>query len=325
VGACAAISGLDHIREDQCIPDGCEASADDALAGEDTAADSNTPPDGGGPRDGQDDRASDASPADAAETGQMQEAASDVWLPAEAEADSSPGDAPIDTGSTGHQDAQPPSDAADCGSPDDPDHCGSCETKCGTCAGVRSCSGGVCAGSTVYYYEPFTSGAPGWKLDSTWSAATECANPPLPDQGFPDPTTDHTSMTGSGGVIGAYVCGNNPKARTPSALYATSPVVDVSAAPKLILTFYRWLNSDNTNYMTSTVDVFDGSSWQNVYTNPSSTLVEDDAWTKEQYDVTKYKNAAFQVRFGYDVPGNSVYVMSCWNVDDVTLSSSSCP
>jgi hypothetical protein len=326
-GACAAISGLDHIREDSCVPDGCEASADDALAGDDTAADTQLAPDTSGPRDGQGDQATDASsPEDAGETGNTQEAAVDVWLPAEAEADSSPGDAlPTDTGGADHQDAQTPGDAADCGSPDDPDHCGSCETRCGTCAGVRSCSGGVCAGGTVYFYEPFTGGAPQWKLDSTWTATTECASPPTPDKGYPDPTTDHTSGTAGGGVVGAYVCGNNPRATTTTALYATSPAVDVSAAPTLVLTFYRWLNSDNTMYMTSTVDVFDGSAWQNVYQNPSSALVTDKAWTKEEYDVSPYENAHFRVRFGYSIVSSSVYAMSCWNVDDVTLSTSSCP
>jgi hypothetical protein len=325
-GACAAISGLDHIQEDSCIPDGCEASADEVFAGDDASADRAVEPDGSGLRDGQGDHATDASfPGDGGDSKETLDAA-DVWLPAEAETDSSPSDGPpVDTGAVDHQDAQTPDVAAECGSPTDPDHCGSCETKCGTCAGVRSCSGGVCAGGTVYFYEPFTSGAPGWKLDSTWTAATECSNPPLPDHGYPDPTTDHTSMTPSGGVVGANICGNNPKAKTPSALYATSPAVDVSAAPTLVLTFYRWLNSDNTTYMTSTVDVFDGSSWQNVYTNPSSALVEDSAWTKEQYDVSVYKSSAFRVRFGYEIPSNTVYAMSCWNVDDVTLSTAACP
>jgi hypothetical protein len=60
-----------------------------------------------------------------------------------------------------------------------------------------------------------------------------------------------------------------------------------------------------------------------VYTNPS-TLVTDAAWTKQQFDVTAQRNAAFQVRFGFAAVSASVYAMSCWNVDDVTLSSGPC-
>jgi hypothetical protein len=295
--ACAAISGLDHIREDPCVPDGCEASADDSSAGGDAAADTQLPPDTTQVQDGRADVETDARPpGDAGEAGETQEAAADAWMPVDAPVDapvdSSTAEAePTDTGAEDHEDAVAPPDSPAC---------------------------------TIYYSEPFTTGATGWMLDSSWTAASECSNPPKPDKGYPDPTTDHTSMTAGGGVIGAYVCGNNPKTRN-APLYATSPAVDVSAAPALKLTFYRWLNSDESSYMTSTVDVFDGSTWQNIYQNPASGLVTDNAWTKQEYDVTEYKNAAFQVRFGYSISTTSVYAMSCWNVDDVTLSSPSCP
>jgi hypothetical protein len=132
-------------------------------------------------------------------------------------------------------------------------------------------------------------------------------------------------MTGEGGVIGAYVCGNNPRGQLSAPRYATSPPVEVSAAPTLKLTFYRWLNTDEPAYMASTVDVFDGATWRNVYTNPPSALVTDAAWTKVEYDVTAYRNAAFQVRFGYASTSTKVYAVSPWNVDDVTLSAGSCP
>jgi hypothetical protein len=98
----------------------------------------------------------------------------------------------------------------------------------------------------------------------------------------------------------------------------------VSAASTVKLTFYRWLNSDGSTWMTSKVDVFDGNAWVNVYSNPSA-IVADGAWTKLEYDVTAHKNAAFRVRFGYAVVSTGAYVMSLWNVDDVTLSQSSCP
>lgn len=183
---------------------------------------------------------------------------------------------------------------------------------------------GTCG--TVYLSENFDSPAPTWTLDPTWSIATTCANPPAPQKGNPDPTVDHTTGT-PGGIVGAYVCGNNPAGQTTPFAYATSPAIDVSAAPSLILSFYRWLNTDSAGWMTSTVDVFDGSSWVNVYSNAtgSSGIVTDSAWTRITYDVTAHKNAAFRVRFGYAVVDAGVYAMSCWNVDDVMLSSAACP
>jgi hypothetical protein len=308
LAACAAIEGLDGITEDDCAPNGCpdvvvspegghdavateaggqpEASAGDGATGADTAA-----------ADVRRDAPID--PPDATEGGAETgveggadggvDAGTDATADARSDAEAGPSDAASDV--------QPLADAA----PDSP---------CGT----------------VYIHETFDGTSAGWTLDSTWSIAATCASPPAPQKGHPDPTVDHTTST-AGGVAAAYACGNNPTGTTAPARYATSPAVDVSAAPSLKLAFYRWLNTDAAGWMTSTVDVFDGTAWVNVYTNPSGAgnIVADAAWTRVEYDVSAYKNAAFRVRFGYAVTSTGVYAMSCWNVDDLTLSTASCP
>jgi hypothetical protein len=334
VCACALVSGLDSIKENNCVPDLCgdgsPLPAADAVGAGDTPVAFDAPvtppaPDapadvpvgtiddaGGEPADAGSDAppegteaSADVSIADAMPTGAIDVAADDA-VGIDAATDSA-----VDSG-------------AECGSPGDPDNCGSCNTRCTACAGARVCTGGGCGGGTVYFYEPFDGNAQGWSLDATWTIAAECAAPPAPQKGNPDPTVDHTSPGGTSGVAGAYVCGNTPQRIAPYR-YATSPAVDTSAAPTLMLTFYRWLNSDESQYMASTVEVFDGSSWVPIYTNPSSGLVTDAAWTKEEYDVTQYKGSAFRVRFGYALVSGSVYSMSGWNIDDVTLSATSCP
>jgi hypothetical protein len=286
LAACAALSGLDQITESACAPD----CLDDAAANEaapDTAAEGTT---------------ADRSVPNVAE------AAPDTQF-----AEASPADA-----------------GAGADTEVDPDAVAVTDTRTETQNEVGGESGpsdsGTDACGTVYLFENFDGPTPGWTLDATWTVATTCANPPAPQKGYPDPTVDHTTGA-AGGVVGAYVCGNNPTGQTSPFVYATSPAVDVSAAPSVILTFYRWLNTDETAWMTSTVDVFDGSAWVNVYTNPSGSAgrVTDSAWTKVTYDVTAHKNAALQVRFGYEVVDSGVYAMSCWNVDDVMLSSAACP
>jgi len=177
---------------------------------------------------------------------------------------------------------------------------------------------------TVFLQDSFADDAAGWTLDTSWSIAPECVNPPAPAKGYPDPTSDHTGAAGSG-VLGAYVCGNNPTGATVPARYATSPAVDTSDAPSLKLAFWRFLNTDEASYTLATVDVFDGAHWVNVYSNPASPVVTDAAWTRQEYDVTAEKNAAFRVRFGLTIPSKTAYVMSSWNVDDVVLSTVSCP
>jgi hypothetical protein len=285
--ACASLVGLDQISESACAPN-CGA---DAATGDDSTspeAETSAP-------DSRVDEWKDG-PADAVHDSQLLESSpsdsqgGDTSSGLDATADTTPArDSSADT-SLSH-------DAAEAG-------------PCGT----------------VYFSDAFDDNSRGWTLDTSWSIASTCASPPAPQKGNPDPTVDHTTGA-AGGVAGAFVCGNNPAGTKNTARYVTSPTIDVTSAPAVYLTFYRWLNSDEAAYMTSTVDVYDGTAWVNVYTNPSGSgnLVADAAWTKLQYDVTAQKNAAFRVRFGYAVLSTSGYSMSCWNVDDITVSSVACP
>jgi hypothetical protein len=313
VDACAAISGLDQLRID-CGSGLCDDGSIGASSSDAGDIDGNAqrfvdaPPGSSGEiaTDGGYDEVSSDAPAVIGEGGGDTSANADV----------------------GDESVSSVDGAGECGaSPNDPDHCGRCDVRCGPCGGVRACLNGICAGGTVYFYEPFSDNAQGWSLDPSWSIAPECSSPPPPMMGFPDPTLDHTPTAGDGGVAGAYVCGNTPARQTSAFRYATSPPIDVSAAQTLKLTFYRWLNTDRSAWMVSAVDVFDGSAWQGVFSNTTNptTLVTDSTWGKLEYDVTAYKNGAFRVRFGYAVLRPDAYAMSSWNVDDVTLSSASCP
>ncbi len=288
VAACSAIAGLDQITEADCAPncgDGDAASVDVAAeADAPEGADASSRPDTNRP-----DQDSGAQSVDAAAPDGVATSDGPAGDASEMEA------APVEAGpETGPVEAGVDAPVAETG-------------PCGT----------------VFFQDAFDDASKGWTLDGSWSIAKTCASPPAPQKGNPDPTLDHT--TGApGGVAGAYVCGNNPTGNVAAARYATSPPVDVSAAPSVALTFYRWLNSDSASYMTSTIDVWDGAGWVNLYTNPTS-VVTDGAWTRETYDLTPYKNAALQVRFGYALLSKTVYAMSCWNVDDVTISTAACP
>jgi hypothetical protein len=283
LAACASLTGLDQITEDDCAPDGCrdgsvvpDVGAAPGEGGPGVGRDGFVPPESavdGSAHDGGE-AAADVAPEDSAGGGQDAAADADAAQDVAAEA---PPDAPADSG---------------------------CE---------------------ILFQDSFDDNTQGWTLDTSWSIAPTCVSPPAPQKGNPDPTGDHTGAPGSG-VAGAYPCGNNPTGHAAAFRYATSPAVDVSGAPAVKLAFWRWLNSDASEYMTSTVDVFDGSTWVNVYTNPSGAgnLVTDAAWTRQEYDVTAHRNAAFRVRFGYAIVSTNVYAMSVWNVDDVRLSTASC-
>lgn len=289
LSACASLVGLDQITESSCAP---SCGADSAAGDEAAAADADA-----GAADGPSPLLADVT--DSSQTPADQRSA-DTWVL----------DSPAD--STANR-----TDAVEEPTPDVELHDSPADT-----ATVLEAEAGTCG--TVYFSESFSDNSRGWTLDTSWSIEPTCPSPPAPQKGNPDPTVDHTTGA-SGGVAAAFACGNNPAKQTSAARYLTSPAMDVSAAPSVFLTFYRWLNSDAASYMTSTIDVYDGSAWVNVYTNPTgSNLVTDSAWTKQQLDVTAHRSASFRVRFGYAALSTSVYAMSCWNVDDVTVSSAAC-
>jgi hypothetical protein len=95
------------------------------------------------------------------------------------------------------------------------------------------------------------------------------------------------------------------------------------ATGSVIFGYYRWLNSDSFPFMTNVVDVYDGTTWHNLWTDTLGT--QDAAWTYVSFDVTTYKNAKMQVRFGFDVEDIAVSEVSSWNVDDVLVASTMCP
>ena len=71
--------------------------------------------------------------------------------------------------------------------------------------------------------------------------------------------------------------------------------------------------------MQNTVDVFNGSSWINLWSSGGSPGVQDDAWTPQKFDISTYKSASTQIRFGFNVGSSGVYTVSSWNIDDVKL------
>lgn len=187
----------------------------------------------------------------------------------------------------------------------------------------------LCAGSTAALAVPVTvfsddfSSNQGWTLGTNWQIGSTSVSPAAVGNG--DPALDHTA-TSDNGVLGANLGGN---IGAPDGLhgfyYATSKVYNLSGVTDVNLSFYRWLNSDYDPYMTSQVEVFNGSAWQVVYTNcciGGSGYVADSSWNLNAFNVSSAadNNANFQVRFAYDVTSGGVFTIGGWNVDDLAIT-----
>jgi hypothetical protein len=196
---------------------------------------------------------------------------------------------------------------------------------CG-CSGTTACVNGAiaCEGGPVVYFQDDFGGGPantkGWTIGPTWGIGFATAS--SGGSGNPDPSMDKTP-TADNMLAGVVIGGNAPTALHDFYWLESAPF-NTAAAPAVILSYWRWLNSDYTPYMQNKVQVFNGSTWVDVWATGAAGTY-DNAWVKQTFDVSAYKNANMRVRFGYNIASGGVFTIGSWNLDDVLVSSASCP
>ncbi len=194
------------------------------------------------------------------------------------------------------------------------------------CTASDSCNAGMCVGSGgpfTYFGDDF-SGNTGWTLGTDWQIGPTVVSMGQ-SFGNPDPAQDFSA--GNDNRIAGVVLGGNVPASTQHAdHWLTSPVFDATVDPgPVVLSFQRWLNSDWDPWMNNRIQVFNGQSWVTIWES-GSTPVTDSTWTKITHDLTAYKNAAMQIRFGFSIgQTQGIFQVSGWNIDDVVVATASCP
>jgi hypothetical protein len=158
----------------------------------------------------------------------------------------------------------------------------------------------------------------GWEYGEEWERAgavlSACSG-----SKYADPADDHTSSMDNH-IAGVVVGGCANKVKHPMS-YLTSPKIPIDQGQSAYLTYWRYLNTSVNPQMMSSVEVFDGESWQVVW-EPSGFLVpwDDSEWTYVKHDITGFANPELRVRFGFSVLAvTGVMVTSSWNLDDVMI------
>ena len=132
-----------------------------------------------------------------------------------------------------------------------------------------------------------------------------------------DPANDHS--TSDDDFIAGVIIGGMAPTNLGGFYWLTSPEIDISQAAQPHISYWRWLNSDYTPYMQNKVEVYNGSTWVNLWTTGGPPGIADSSWTHHDYNVTSHKNAAFRIRIGYIISSGGVYTISSWNLDDVQV------
>jgi len=148
--------------------------------------------------------------------------------------------------------------------------------------------------------------------------------------GSPDPALDQ-SPTADNGLAGVAI-GANYATAAAGPFYLTSPEFDLRASGTVNLVFWRWLNSDAAPFIVNSVEAFDGTAWQVVWSSPTGTTMPFLAteWTRVEHDLTPFKNtddaknAAFRLRFGFAVGRPEAFYYAGWNIDDIRVERSAC-
>jgi hypothetical protein len=214
--------------------------------------------------------------------------------------------------------------------------------ECVGCLSTEECADGLvctsnecvvpsCGGPAPYFADDFSTSAKGWTMVTDpgvlWQIGPAVAwkESKPPKVGNPDPDTDHSASTDNG-IAGTNIGGSVPTDKMDAMAYLVSPAIDTSSgASPVYLEYWGFLNIDkNTNKMTATLDIYNGSTWTNLWTN--TVAVQDNGWYKQTFDVTSYRNASFQVRFGYWTTSNGAQTAGGWNIDDVRIANApTCP
>ncbi len=158
----------------------------------------------------------------------------------------------------------------------------------------------------------------GWTLSGEFERAApqglggEHGNPD-PSSAFSGTNVLGSDLTGLGPNSGDYEASIGNRA-----YQAISPTINCTGESSIHLTFKQWLNVESPTYDHVYIDVWNGSSWVQKYTNTN--VVSNSSWQSIDIDVSAEAdgNASFKIRYSVGATDGS-WFYSGWNIDDLSV------
>ncbi len=152
-----------------------------------------------------------------------------------------------------------------------------------------------------------------------WTIGAATGGSGADSYGGPDPSADHTNTTDNG-VLGNDISSSDGDYNIDmeQTYWVYSPIIDCMEYTSVIMSYYHWLGIESNTYDNVYFEVYDGSSWVNLFANTSS--IDEGAWIESDYDLTAYadENPDFQIRFGIGETDGS-WNYCGWNIDDIEI------
>lgn len=189
---------------------------------------------------------------------------------------------------------------------------------------------GVQAPPEVVFRENFNNNTQGWTstANSEWQIAVVAAAGAgqTLSGGFNDPAADNTSpqidnrIAGYGTETASGTKGLAKFGSVHAAQYLISPPLNTNNdwTNPVTLRFWRFLNSEIPTRTRHTIDVCNGATCVNLWTN--TTTVKDSAWTQVSYTIPAANvQANMTIRFGMQLVATGGARISSWNIDDIEI------
>ena len=169
--------------------------------------------------------------------------------------------------------------------------------------------------STIKLYNLDLDDDPFWTTEGQWQFGQPTGEGGT-SYGNPDPNSGNTGTN----VYGVNLSGDY-STDVGGPYYLTSGAFDMNGFHNVRLGFARWLNTDESAYIKSTIEVsVDGTSWTEVWNHTTMGAITDPNWQLFEYDISSIADdqETVYVRWGYEMLERA-YPYSGWNIDDIKL------
>ena len=150
---------------------------------------------------------------------------------------------------------------------------------------------------------------PGWSTEGQWAFGVPTAG----GSHHGDPGQGHTG----GNVYGYNLLGDYPNNMPPYCL--TTTPIDCTHLSLVELRFWRWLGVERWDHAAVEVSN-DGSSWTQVWANPSGATVSDSSWIPMLLDISAVADGEPTVYVRWRMgPTDDSITYPGWNIDDIEI------